>query len=714
MEGLRKMSILKRGDILTDTQEDIRYRVIALHQDLIILCKMDVDNLELIEQELKTVISLMNDDSLVVEHPTFPVFKEEELSEPIKESFQTQRAAMRELKKAYGPTYMDLMGKKPKPKAKAIMEKYNIKKATFWNICRRYFQSGMQDISLIDQKAFGNSKGKEYNFTTKSGRQSEYLANIGIPITEEIRKIFDEAVKTYKEGRHTTMRSVYDKMNNMYFSTQKVVNGEIQYDLLPASERPTYKQFCNYLHKHITPEQQDIIKTSAREHFNNKRILKGDSLYNVEGPGDMVEIDACEVDVSLVSMFDNNRTVGRPIVYFMIDVFSRIILAVSVAFDNNSNLGLTNLFLNLADNKHQYCQRYGMDFTNEDIWPSNIIPKRVRVDRGAEFRGKQFERICNELDIERILVAPATGSLKGIVEQSFRQLHLKQNVHLENHGLIEKRHDSQHHTEASLNIEQYTRMVINFVLTHNQKYMEKYPTTMDMVDKKVQPIPALLWKYGIKKYGEPTLISNKEQYLYNLMTPIKASLSKRGITYKELCYMPDDGVDPKLRSEIFRANRKRIPFEARMDMRNVGYIYYLRDTQLIQAPLNLMIHGNAELRNLTMTEYEDFLHHKRLMNAEGKVHNEELSAYNYAINEAIVKEAKKKTPSSKKNMTEARREEKQFISASNNMAQRLQKELPEPQVVEALPEPKPAIEEPKQKRERYSSFDEALEDLWDQ
>lgn len=708
------MSILQKGDILTDVEQGTRYRVILIHKDTIILCQMDIDKLSLMDMDKNVITGLMAQKQLSAERPTCPVLNEDALSEDIKADYLNKKAAMRELTKAYGPTYLGLMGKKSKPEAKAIMEKYNLCKSVFWVLVARYLQSGMQDISLVNQKAFGNSKGQRYEYTNKPGRPPKYLEDTGVMLTDEILGYFEEALQLFKKGRNTSIRSVYDAMNLAHFSYSTIINGEEQLTLLPASERPTYIQLYNYIVKRTTVEERDIIKTSAREHFNNKRILKSDSLYNVEGPGDMVEIDACEVDVSLVSMFDQNRTVGRPIVYFMIDVFSRIILAVSVAFDNNSNLGLTNLFLNLADNKHQYCQRYGMDFTNEDIWPSNIIPKRVRVDRGAEFRGKQFERICDELDIERILVAPATGSLKGIVEQSFRQLHLKQNVHLENHGLIERRHDSKHHTEASLNIEQYTRMVINFVLTHNQKYMEKYPTTMDMVDKKVQPIPALLWKYGVQKYGEPTPISNKEQYLYNLMTPIKASLSKRGITYRDLCYMPEDGVDPKLRSEIFRANRKRIPFEARMDMRKVGCIYYLRDTQLIQAPLNLMIHGNAELKNLTMTEYEDFLHHKRLMNAEGKVHNEELSAYNYAVNETIVKEAKKKTPSSKKNMTEARREEKQFISASNNMAQRLQKELPEPDIVEALPEPKPAIEEPKQKRERYSSFDEALEDLWDQ
>lgn len=78
-----------------------------------------------------------------------------------------------------------------------------------------------------------------------------------------------------------------------------------------------------------------------------------------------------------------------------------------------------------------------MGFDNPAMWQSNIIPRRLRVDRGSEFKSKEFNRICNELGIEKQIVPGASGSLKGIVEQSFHQMHSKQNPHLENYGLIE-------------------------------------------------------------------------------------------------------------------------------------------------------------------------------------------------------------------------------------------------------------------------------------
>ena len=244
-------------------------------------------------------------------------------------------------------------------------------------------------------------------------------------------------------------------------------------------------------------------------------------------------------------------------------------------------------------------------------------------------------------------------------------MHAAQNVHLENYGLIEKRYDSRHHKEASLDVDQYTRMVINFVMTHNQKYMSNYHLTKEMLEKQVKPIPTSLWKYGVEKYGSPRPVTNKKQFLYNLMTVINARISRRGISYKNLWYLAEN--DPILFREMFDAGNKKIKFEARMDMRDVGRIYYIRDNHLISASLNPSIAGNADYDGITMKEYENYISFKREMNATGRVYNEEISAYRHAVNASIVNEAKKESYSEVKNMRPAREIEKQSVSSKNRI-----------------------------------------------
>lgn len=695
------------GNIVTDKEADTRYRIIYVSVNDIVLCEMDTTKFVLVSLSYMQMVELLQEHSFAISEDKGIVFDENRLSESVKTKYIRNRDMMNEVIAAYGPTFLELSGKKPKKQLYEILEKYNYSSSTFWRLCVKFFQSGMKSYSLLDGKTWSNVKGKELKRTAKSGKRSEYVDS-GIVVNDEVREHFEDAINNYKKGRNKSFRSAFDWMNYKYYSETKIVNGATTVGLMPESQRPTYNQFYYYCHKHITEQEMDLIKTSAAEQRNNKRLITSDSLHGVLGPGDMVEIDACEADVSLVSTADSNKTIGRPDVYFMIDVYTRAIIAMSVAFDNNSILGVTNLFLNLADNKKEYCSRYGMGFDDDAIWPSNIKPRRIRVDRGSEFKSKEFRRICNELGIELQIVSGASGSLKGVVEQSFHQMHSRQNEHLEDNGLIEKRYDSNHHREATLNIEQYTKMVINFVLMHNQQYDKNYPLTREMMDKKIQPIPAILWEYGANKI-EPSRIPDKDQYLYTLMTPVNAKLSRRGISYNGLWYLSKD--DKQLSKEMFRAGTKKVPFEVRMDKRSVGAVYYIRNGKLIKAPLNEMITGNIDYADLTEKEWNDYRKGKHQLDANGRIQNEDISAFNYSVNQEIVASAQKDTYSDKKNMRVTRELEKQKVSHDNNIEQRLQNEqtkiLPEKDV-----EKIPVKEKTKQKK-KPKSFQEAIEMYFD-
>ena len=695
------------GNIITDKEAGSSYRIIYVSVNDIVLCEMNTTKFILITMSYMQIMDLLQEQGFTISEDKGLVFDENHLSENIRAKYIRNRDMMNEVVAAYGPTFIELGGKYKKTRLYEIMRKYECPKNTFWRICTKYFQSGCKSYSLVDNKAWGNTKGKENDYTIKPGRPSEYVKS-SIVVNDEVREHFEDALNNYKKGRNKSFRSAFDWMNCKYYSETKIVNGVTTVGLMPESQRPTYNQFYYYCRKHITEQEIDLIKTSAAEQRNNKRLITSDSLHGVLGPGDMVEIDACEADVSLVSTADSNKTIGRPVVYFMIDVYTRAIIAMSVAFDNNSILGVTNLFLNLADNKKEYCSRYGMGFDDDAIWPSNIKPRRIRVDRGSEFKSKEFRRICNELGIELQIVSGASGSLKGVVEQSFHQMHSRQNEHLEDNGLIEKRYDSNHHKEATLNIEQYTKMVINFVLMHNQQYDKNYPLTREMMDKKIQPIPAILWKYGANKI-EPSRIPDKDQYLYTLMTPVNAKLSRRGISYNGLWYLAKD--DKQLSKEMFRAGTKKVPFEVRMDKRSVGAVYYIRNGKLIKASLNEMITGNIDFAGLTEKEWNDYKKGKHQLDAHGRIQNEELSAFNYLVNQEIVGSAQKDTYSDKKNMRVTRELEKQKVSHDNNIEQRLQNEE-----TKTLPEKdgeKILVKEKTKQKKKPKSFQEAIEMYFD-
>lgn len=301
-------------------------------------------------------------------------------------------------------------------------------------------------------------------------------------------------------------------------------------------------------------------------------------MYGVYGVGDLVECDACEMDVGFVRMNNVEQSTGRPIVYCMIDVASRVIIAVSISFENNSFLGITNLLLNLSDDKVEYCKQYGIDI-DPALWPSNIIPRRIRFDRGAENTSHKLEEVLQRLHIERELVTAATGSLKGNIEQQFRQMHLAQNKVLEDLGLIEKRHDSNHHKEAILTIEQYTKMVINFVIAHNQNPDLSYNLTRDMIeDEKTDTVPINLWNYwnSVAASPRPITASNALQFRYDLMLAYTAKVNNEGIHFAG-GHIYDNFDDNDLQMLKYKQGDRKANFEVRYDPRNVNYLFYIKE-----------------------------------------------------------------------------------------------------------------------------------------
>lgn len=672
---------LCRGSILNvrsaDRLKTGRYRVLNIRNGLVTLCEMDVSSFKLNVQVLTYLQDMLYDGMIEIESEEKLVFDYEKLSEYQKNIYTRNLSIVNAVADAYGPDYLDLATHKPKPLLKKLEDEYGLSNFTVRRIIRLYIQSGFNNSSLLDQAQFMQKKQDNYScYAKKTGRKCENVIT-GKCLTSEDIAHFAEALEKYKKGRKKTFKSVFLLMSDKYYSEEITCDDGTQLiKLLPASERPSFRQFTYYCSKHLSKEEKDRIKTSAMEQRNNKRLLLSDSRYNVEGPADRVQMDEVEVDMSIVSSLDPSITVGRPIVYVMHDVFGSNILAIGISFDNNSVLGMTNCFLNLAQNKVEYCARYGITIS-EDMWPSCYLPGRILVDRGAEYRSYEAKRIFRELNIHRELAPAGSGSMKGLVEQWFHQMHSSQNPSLEKHGLIEKRHDSKHHKEACLTIDDFTVMLINFVIHHNCSVLSDYPLTADMISKRVDPVPVEIFKYGCEKYGTPKPISNIPQYYFSLMLPQSAKYDRRGIRCNDLFYINRN--DHELLADMYNAHTKRIKFPVRIDPRDVGSVYYIRNNRIMRASLNSDKTGNADVTGMTLSEWTLIIKSLRARRRSLEINKQQFDAYIEKVNELIVKNAKKVVTNqpATQNLLENRAKEKHLESNSLRMFDYLNQYLDE-------------------------------------
>lgn len=669
------------GYVIHDMEEDKDYRIIYKEKNYIaaILMTCRDGKFEIDEFDQGHLQKMINEHLVAIREPDFKYFDPDTLSEKNKEIYERNRDIVNQIEKEYGPCYFELMTRKPKPLIKELSKKYNIHTKTIYKIVKKYLSSGLSSYSLLS--ATGKTKSNKKEYTKKMGHHS-IMGEIGVPLTSNILEIFDKATKKYLSGREKTYQNVYDWMCATYF-VQRIEKEDkygrsYEYKLLPIDQRPTKRQMENYIRKHTTKKQRDIAKTSRREYRNNKRLLVSDNLYNVHGPGDVVEMDEVEMDVSLVSEADPCKTIGRPIVHAMIDIYSRMIIAVSVSLENNSILGLTNCLINLAEDNKMLCHRFGLELKN-GLWDINIIPNKIRSDRGSEYRSKEAKRIFRELGITLDLEPPAMGSMKGQVEQLFHQYHAVQNDVLEGNGLITKRHDSNHNKNAILTLNDIWIFVINQTIAHNMLTMKDYPLTKDMIRKKVHPNPLEIWDYGCTKFGAPRPMIDRKQFEYAIRRPVTAKLSRKGIFWNGLYYY--NNQDIRLLDRIQVLGNTKESFPCRVDERDIGTLWYISDGRIEEAELNTMRNGNDEYKGMSLRAYEEYKKAKKLLITENAHKDQEIRVARRMGLEATVNNAKQSVSNitvskdKTKGIRKSRKLESESNMESNNIHDRLENEI---------------------------------------
>ena len=669
------------GYVIHDMEEDKDYRIIYKEKNYIaaILMTCRDGKFEIDEFDQGHLQKMINEHLVAIREPDFKYFDPDTLSEKNKEIYERNRDIVNQIEKEYGPCYFELMTRKPKPLIKELSKKYNIHTKTIYKIVKKYLSSGLSSYSLLS--ATGKTKSNKKEYTKKMGHHS-IMGEIGVPLTSNILEIFDKATKKYLSGREKTYQNVYDWMCATYF-VQRIEKEDkygksYEYKLLPIDQRPTKRQMENYIRKHTTKKQRDIAKTSRREYRNNKRLLVSDNLYNVHGPGDVVEMDEVEMDVSLVSEADPCKTIGRPIVHAMIDIYSRMIIAVSVSLENNSILGLTNCLINLAEDNKMLCHRFGLELKN-GLWDINIIPNKIRSDRGSEYRSKEAKRIFRELGITLDLEPPAMGSMKGQEEQLFHQYHAVQNDVLEGNGLITKRHDSNHNKNAILTLNDIWIFVINQTIAHNMLTMKDYPLTKDMIRKKVHPNPLEIWDYGCTKFGAPRPMIDRKQFEYAIRRPVTAKLSRKGIFWNGLYYY--NNQDIRLLDRIQVLGNTKESFPCRVDERDIGTLWYISDGRIEEAELNTMRNGNDEYKGMSLRAYEEYKKAKKLLITENAHKDQEIRVARRMGLEATVNNAKQSVSNitvskdKTKGIRKSRKLESESNMESNSIHDRLENEI---------------------------------------
>jgi Integrase core domain/Mu transposase, C-terminal len=414
------------------------------------------------------------------------------------------------------------------------VDEHRTTKQTVYRLLRRYWQRGMTPNALLPDYYRSGAAGKDKPVTDKKrGRPRVYSGDLGMNIDAEARKRFMSIITLeYGRNRKLDLAKAYMELLNRYYSVSDISEETGQQRVVRLASYPSLAQFRYWFEKDNDTFDIDRTRRTPRVYDKDMRAILGTSTSEVIGPGSRYQIDATIADIYLVSRYDRNKIVGRPVLYVLVDVFSRMVVGIYAGFEGPSWVGAMMALANTAADKVEYCRQYGLDIQPHH-WPCHALPEVLLSDRG-ETAGDGIKTLIRNFNVHVETAAPYRADWKGVVEQRFRLLQADFGPYVP--GYIQtdyrERGGDDYRLDATLDIDDFTSIILLCVLTaNNKRALTQYHRDRDMVADGVRPIPAELWEWGVQRRSGRLKHYPHEMVKLSLLPLDEASVTESGIRF---------------------------------------------------------------------------------------------------------------------------------------------------------------------------------------
>lgn len=550
-----------------------RYRILAIHQDVVVWILLDdekalpsIEKRETLSQDILAETLLRVDDPYsditywrVEEGSTSQIKRDNnfQLIEPIITNPEFFLPTVR------GPLINQIVGDGLSTKQ------------TIFRLLRRYWQRGQTANALIPDYKNSGAKGRKREPKNKKlGRPRKYTPGVGALVDEHIERLFRTAIDRYLLTRKKhTFPYAYRKFKSLYSN---------YYPDIPESEIPSNWQMMHFYKRDYSITDSIKKRCSSIDYAKDVRPLISTANTQVMGPGSRYEIDATIADIYVLSDSERQNIVGRPVLYLVVDVFSRMIAGFYIGLENPSYIAAMQAVTMAMTDKVNYCKSFGIDISEED-WPTVGLPDAILADRG-ELIGYQIEALETAFSVRIENTPPYRGDAKGIVERNFKTLQADFKPYapgVVSGTTIKKRGGNDYRLDAKLTLYTFTEIILASILYHNcHKILSKYDRDID-IPPNLEMTPLSLWNWGIANRTGRLRIVPEDSLKVSLLPRIKATASEQGICAFGVYYTSSEVLKQGWLHRSKEVHRPK-ELEVGYDPRNAENIYLFPEKNSIK------------------------------------------------------------------------------------------------------------------------------------
>jgi len=394
------------------------------------------------------------------------------------------------------------------------------------------------DIRCITDAQYRHERAvllsKEFKVDKRTIKRNyyRYLATNSLltpkPRERKRNKLFDDAIQKYyfSAKRH----SLYTTYELMLLDNYLDSDGNLSTDI------PGFSAFSMYYYRCWKNSSQKMIAREGLGYYKrNGRLLYGSAMAYRLAIGSY-QIDETPADIHIVSSFDRHTPIGRPSIYFAVDVATQMITGLYVGMETGER-ALINCIANAASNKVSFCKSIGIDITPEE-WLPEGIPAEIISDRGGEFTGERLNEICIRYSVDININEPFRADAKGIVERTIEAVQSTYASMLAGKGLIGsdayERWAVDYRNQAVLTLEEFKKIVVLSVLTVNCRVIDD----IGHLPSDAPNTPNKLWSWMIARGCCNLLQCDANEVYVRGLPRTTGTYTRRGIYFRQLRYYP--------------------------------------------------------------------------------------------------------------------------------------------------------------------------------
>lgn len=492
-------------------------------------------------EELSMSLESGDTKSVVTAVPEFLLVLEDDLDEITKRNRDEKWAVIEPLLDPAYPGQIFVTGEMGRLVGNRAVE-LGIQKKTIYRFLYRYWFYGQVRNALLKNYSAVGVANRNYTPDIRPGRKPRYQGVLVSP--SKLLSVVDKrcirvSYALYAKNKTSTIRSAYDRMLRRFYSVKELSkNAENRVRLLPESEIPTFNQFDYWGKLFFDEIETDRGRKGKTRWLKDCRPLNGTVRDWLRGPCHQFEIDATIADIYLVNSYSRRMLIGRPVVYIVVDSYSGMIVGLYVGLEGPSWNGARQALFNAFTSKVGFCAQNGVEINSED-WACSHLPHHIYADRG-EMLSLAAEGLASGLGIEMGTAPPYRPDWKPMVESRFGILNDLTGIRWLPGGVAareKERGERDYRLDATLNLKEFTQIVIECVLHYNRYHRQPDRLTQVMMNDDVEPTPIGIWTWA----SENDLIqanNRPDDLIYlHLLPRERATVQKGGVIFRGMHYV---------------------------------------------------------------------------------------------------------------------------------------------------------------------------------